>query len=97
MPILNKQKKFERASKRAKIFSRFIQANFDRNEKTAVFLVNHPKITLWLMKKDPRIALAITALLVMFYPKNKKIDKKISKQSIKSFFQLMQEKAKVRS
>ena len=93
MPKMTKQEKFKIGSKRAELFSRFIQSNFEKNKKTAAFLVKHPKITLWLMKKDPRVALALTAMILFFYPEklNSATEKMLSKQTVKSFFQLLRE------
>ena len=73
MPKMTKQEKFKIGSKRAELFSRFIQSNFEKNKKTAAFLVKHPKLTIWLMKKDPRVALVLTAIILFFYPEKKKV------------------------
>jgi hypothetical protein len=88
-----KKEKFKEGSRRAELFSRFFQVNFERNKKTATFLVKHPKITLWLMKKDPRVALVLAAMILFFYPEkiNSDTKKTISRQALKSFFQILQE------
>lgn len=52
-----------------------IDKMLDTGEKSAEFFQKHPKITSWLMKKSPKIALYVTIVLALFGNKNKKANK----------------------
>lgn len=79
-----KQAALKHSSMKIRAMIRLAKARMDKMErdgnKTAIWLRKHPKITRWLMKKSPQMALAITAILWAFHPNGKLEAKKQNNQ-----------------